>query len=230
MAGVGPVSPSVVALDGPAASGKSTAARNVAHMLDFHHLSSGILYRCVGCAALEGGWDDADEEEAARRLRSVELALVPEQGGYGVAVDGRRPGAELRTPRVADAASRLSQLRPVRRRVNELVRAEAALRDLVCDGRDVGTVIFPDADLKVWLTASPEERARRRLAEETEEPDPERVREVADRIRARDQADAGRELDPLRRPEDAFEVDSTDLSPEEVARRIAAEARHRGLG
>lgn len=223
------VSPSVVALDGPAASGKSTAARNVARMLDFHHLSSGILYRAVGWAALEAGWAGADQEELARRLGSLELSLVPEEGGYGVEVDGRRPGGELRTPGVADAASRLSRLRPVRRRVNELVRAEGARRDLVCDGRDVGTVIFPDADLKVWLTATPEERARRRLAEETGEPDPERIREVADRIRARDEADAGRELDPLRRPDDALEVDSTGMSPGEVARRIVAEARRRGL-
>lgn len=223
------MTPSVIALDGPAASGKSTAARNVAQILDFHHLSSGILYRAVGWAALEGGWSGADAEEAAGRLASLELALVPEEGGYHVEVDGRRPGPELRAGGVADAASRLSRLGPVRRRVNELVRAEGARRDLVCDGRDVGTVIFPDAGLKVWLTASAEERARRRLAEEAEEAGPERVREVAERIRARDEADASRELDPLRRPDDALEVDSTDLSADEVARRIAAEARRRGL-
>lgn len=220
---------SVITVDGPAASGKSTAARNVARKLDFHHLSSGILYRAVGWAAREGGWSDADDEEAAERLSSLRLALVAEGGGYEVEVEGRRPGAELREPGVADAASRLSQLAPVRRRVNELVRAEGARRNLVCDGRDVGTVIFPDAELKVWLTATPEERARRRLAEEGGDPDPARVREVADRIRARDEADAGRELDPLRRPEDALEVDSTELSPDEVARRIVAEARRRDL-
>lgn len=221
--------PSVVALDGPAASGKSTAARNVASCLGFRHLSSGILYRAAGWAALQDGWSDADEEEAARRLASLELTLVPEDRGYGVAVDGRRPGEELRTAEVAEAASRISRLEPVRRRVNELVRAEGRRRDLVCDGRDVGTVIFPDADLKVWVTATPEERARRRLAEETETPDPRRVHEVAERLRARDEADASRELDPLRRPEDALEVDTTDLSPGEVARRIVEEARRRGL-
>lgn len=223
------MSPSVVTVDGPAASGKSTTARKVASRLDFHHLSSGVLYRAVGWAALADGWSGADAGEAADRLGSLELSLVPEGGGYVVEVDGRRPGAELRTAAVAEAASRLSQLGPVRRRVNELVRAEGTRRDLVCDGRDVGTVVFPDADLKVWLTATPEERARRRLAEETEDPDPERIREVAGRIRARDEADASRELDPLRRPEDALDVDSTRLSPVEVADRIVAEARRRGL-
>lgn len=223
------MTPSVIAVDGPAASGKSTAARNVARELEFHHLSSGILYRAIGWAAREGGWSDADEEGVAGRLASLRLSLVPEGEGYAVEVEGRRPGPDLRTPSVADAASRLSQLGPVRRRVNELVRAEGGRRDLVCDGRDVGTVIFPDADLKVWLTATAEERARRRLAEEGGDPDPERVREVAERIRVRDEADAGRELDPLRRPEDALEVDSTDLSPREVTRLIVAEARRRGL-
>lgn len=223
------MSAAVVALDGPAASGKSTAARNVASKLGFHHLSSGVLYRAVAWAALRDGWAGAGEEEAARRLSSLELELVPEAGGYAVEVDGRRPGRQLRRAEVAEAASRLSRLAPVRRRVNELVRVEGERRDLVCDGRDVGTVIFPDADLKVWLTATPEERARRRLQEETDTPDPERVREVAERLRARDEADATRELDPLRRPEDALEVDTTDMAPGEVADRIVAEARRRGL-
>ncbi len=223
------MSPSVISVDGPAASGKSTAARNVAKKLDFHHLSSGVLYRAVGWAALAEGWSDADAGEVAERLGSLEMSLVPETGGYAVEVDGRRPGPELRTAAVAEAASRLSQLEPVRRQVNELVRREGKRRDLVCDGRDVGTVVFPGADLKVWLTATPEERARRRLAEESDDPDPDRVREVAERIRARDEADASRELDPLRRPEDALDVDSTDLSPGEVTDRIVAEAKRRGL-
>jgi cytidylate kinase len=223
------VSRSVITVDGPAASGKSTAARNVASTLNFHHLSSGLLYRAVGWAGLAEGWSDADAGEVADRLGPLEMSLVSEGGGYVVEVDGRRPGPELRTAAVAEAASRLSQLEPVRRRVNELVRLEGTRRDLVCDGRDVGTVVFPGADLKVWLTATPEERARRRLAEEGDDPDPERIREVAERIRARDEADASRELDPLRRPEDALDVDSTDLSPGEVADRIVAEARRRGL-
>lgn len=226
------MSPAVVTLDGPAASGKSTTAHNVARRLEFHHLSSGILYRAIGWAALRGGWTGADESEAGDRLDALGLALVPEAGGYDVEVDGRRPGADLRTAAVADAASRLSRLAPVRRRVNELVRAEAGRRDLVCDGRDVGTVIFPDADLKVWITATPEERARRRLAEEEgggDRPDPERVRAVAERLRDRDEADAGRELDPLRRPADALVVDTTDLGPDEAADRVVAEARRRGL-
>lgn len=219
----------VVAVDGPAASGKSTAARETARRLGFRHLNSGLLYRAVGWAALREGWDGADEREARRRLDGLELALEPADGRYRVRVDGERPGDRLRTEEVAGAASRVSRLGPVRQRVNELIRREAERRPLVCDGRDVGTAIFPDADLKVWLTASPRERARRRLAEEGGEPTRERIRRAADRIRARDAADAGRSLDPLRRAGDAVEIDTTELEPDEVVERILEAARRRGL-
>lgn len=219
----------VVAVDGPAASGKSTAARGVARRLGFGHLNSGLLYRAVGWAARREGWDLTEEEEVRRRLEDLELALEPVDGRYRVRVDGERPGDELRAEEVAGAASSVSRLGPVRERVNALIRREAGRRPLVCDGRDVGTAIFPDADLKVWLTASPRERARRRLSEEGGEATPDRIRRTADRIRARDDADAGRSLDPLRRADDAVEIDTTDLDPEEVVERILEAARRRGL-
>lgn len=219
----------VVAVDGPAASGKSTAARAAARRLGFRHLNSGLLYRAVGWAALRDGWDRADEDEARRRLERLELELEPDDGRYRVRVEGERPGAELRTEDVAGAASRISRLGPVRERVNELIRREADRRPLVCDGRDVGTAIFPDADLKVWLTASPRERARRRLAERGVEPTREQIRRAADRIRARDEADAGRSLDPLRQAGDAVEIDTTELGPDEVVERILEAARRRGV-
>lgn len=219
----------VVAVDGPAASGKSTAARRVARRLGYRHLNSGLLYRAVAWAALREGWTEAAPEEVERRLGGLELALVPADEGYRVRVGGERPGRELRSEEVAEAASRVSRLAPVRERVNRLIRDEASRRPLVCDGRDVGTVIFPEADLKVWLTASPRERARRRLAEEDGRVTPERLRRTAERIRARDEADAGRSLDPLRRAEGAVEIDTTELEPEGVVERILEEARRRGM-
>lgn len=224
------MSPSIVTVDGPAASGKSTAARGVAERLGFRHLNSGILYRAVGWTALRGGWAGASSGEIAERLDALELELVPRGTEYGIRVDGSDPGEELRSGEVAEAASRLSGHGSVRARVNRLVRAEGARSDLVCDGRDAGSVIFPDAELKVFLTAEPEERARRRLLEEGEEPTPARVERAAARIEARDEADVGRELDPLRRPEDAVDLDTTDLAPGEVVERIVEEARRRGLG
>ena len=223
------VSPTVIAVDGPAASGKSTAARGVAERLGFHHLNSGILYRAMGWAALEQGWTEAEEGEVADRVEGLDLALVPVDGGFRVRVDGREPGAALRSSRVADAASRLSRVAAVRSEVNRLVRDAAARVDLVCDGRDVGTAIFPDAELKVFLTADPTERARRRLGEEGGEATPERVERTAARIAARDEADAGRELDPLREADDAVVVDTTELAPGEVVERIVDEAARRGV-
>lgn len=219
----------VVAVDGPAASGKSTTARRLARRLGFRHLNSGLLYRAVGWAALRGGWSEADRDEVARRLDDLELALVPEGEGYGVRVDGARPGRELRTEEVAEAASRMSRLAPVRERVNALVREEGRRRPLVCDGRDVGTVIFPEADLKVYLVAGVRERARRRLSESEGQLTPDRVERAAERLRDRDEADAGRSLDPLRRAEDAVEIDTTELEPEAVVERVLDEARRRGL-
>lgn len=224
------MSPSVVTVDGPAASGKSTAARGVAERLGFRHLNSGVLYRAVGWAALAEGWADADGERIAERLDALELELVPAGTEYRVRIGEREPGAALRSPRVAEAASRLSRFASVRSRVNRVVRAQGARTDLVCDGRDAGTVIFPDAELKVFLTADPEERARRRLREEGAEASGKRLRRAVERIEARDDADAGRELDPLRRADDAVEIDTTHLEPAEVVDRIVAEARRRGLG
>lgn len=224
------MTPVVVAVDGPAASGKSTAARGVAERLGFHHLNSGILYRAIAWAALEGGWEDAEPAAVEDRLGELGLELVPSRGGFRVRVEGREPGAALRSGEVAEAASELSGLAAVRARVNRLVRGVAARLDLVCDGRDVGTAIFPDAALKVFLTADPAERARRRLVEEGREPTPERVERTAARIAARDEADAGRELDPLREAEDAVVIDTTSLGPAEVVDRIAVEAARRRIG
>lgn len=219
----------VVAVDGPAASGKSTAARAAARRLGFRHLNSGLLYRAVAWAAHREGWSEAGPDEAGRRLEELRLELEPGDGGYRVRVDGERPGDRLRTEAVGRAASRISRLAPVRERINRLIREEADRWSLVCDGRDVGTAIFPDADLKVWLTASARERARRRLAEVGGEPTDAELRSASERIRARDEADAGRSLDPLRRAEDAVEIDTTDLSPDEVVDRILEAARRRGL-
>lgn len=219
----------VVAVDGPAASGKSTAARRVAERLGFHHLNSGTLYRAIAWAALEEGWADADADEVAARLVDVPLTLEPSAASFRVRVAGEEPDSELRRPDVADAASKLSGLASVRSRVNGLVRAAGQRASLVCDGRDAGTAIFPDAELKVFLTAEPAERARRRLRDEGFEPTRQRVARAAERIAARDEADAGRELDPLRKADDALEIDTTSLSPAEVVDRIVEEAVRRGL-
>lgn len=219
----------VVAVDGPAASGKSTAARGVARRLGFRHLSSGTLYRAVTWAAVRGGWDEASGPAFRRRLEALDLELHPEDGGYGVRVDGEAPGDALVSDEVVDRVSEISARAEVRREVNRRVRAEARRADLVCDGRDVGATVFPDADLKVYLVASPEERARRRLLERGEALDGEAVRREAERIGGRDEYDATREVSPLRSADDAVTIDTTDLGPGEVVDRIVELARQRGI-
>ncbi len=228
------MSPRVVAIDGPAASGKSTTARRVADALGFEHLNSGLLYRAIAWAARERGWLPEGSEESPldapeSTLGDLDLELVPGPEGYDVRVGGRAPGAALREPDVTRLASVLSARAPVRRRVNELVRAEAGRRDVVCDGRDIGTVVFPNADLKVFLDADPAERARRRLLERGGALTATEVAEEASRLRERDEADASRELSPLRAAEDAVRLDTTHLSPEAVVERILQEAAHRGI-
>lgn len=221
------MSPPTITIDGPAACGKSTAGRGVARALGFRHLNTGLLYRAVTWASRREGWIDADD--FPRRLSELRLDLVREDAGYSVRVDGAEPADELHDPEVTARVSEVSARRPVRQKVNRLLREEAGEAAVVFDGRDMGTDVFPDADLKVYLTAAAEERARRRLGDYGREPTPEAVRRESRRIRARDEADASRELAPLKKPDGAVVIDTTDLRADEVVDRIVREARKRGL-
>lgn len=217
-----------IAIDGPAACGKSTVARGVAERLGYAHLNSGLLYRAVTWKALEEEWIDEGSEEYRRRLEEMDLRLVREGGGFRVEVDGRRPGEELTSREVTRRVSEVAARPEVRRRVLEPQRRAGRGGGVVCEGRDIGTVVFPDAELKVFLTASPEERARRRLLDYGERPSEEKVREEAERLRLRDRKDSTRDAAPLRKARGAVEVDTTELSPREVVDRIAELARERG--
>lgn len=218
----------VIAVDGPAASGKSTISRRVADRLGFWHLNSGLLYRGITWVALQRGWSER-APDFADRLRDLEIELAGTPGEPRVRVDGAEQGPELHSPEVSARVSSISTHEAVRRRVLVLLREAAATRDVVCDGRDIGTVVFPRATLKLFLTASVEERARRRLLDYGLEPTPVRVREEAARLRSRDAADSTRALAPLRKAEDAVELDTTHLSPDEVVARIVDLARDRGI-
>lgn len=220
----------VVAIDGPAASGKSSAGRGVAERLGFAHLNSGLLYRAITWAALRGGWLE-EGERFERELARLRLDLVREAGerDYRVLVDGRDPGAELGSREVSGSVSALSTRPSVRDRVVERLRGAAAREDLVCEGRDIGTVVFPGAGLKVFLTAAPEVRARRRLRDYGEPLSPARVRAETERIRERDDRDATRAVAPLRRAPDALEIDSSERTLGEVVEEIVELARDRFL-
>ena len=195
----------IVAVDGPAGAGKSTVARAAADALGFTYLDSGAMYRAVALAALERGRPPAE----VARDAAIEL-------GDGVRLDGRDVTAAIRAPAVSEAASRVAGDPEVRAALVERQRALLANGDWVAEGRDIGTVVAPDAAVKVFLTASPEERARRRAAELGAD-----ERAVLADQALRDERDRTRAHSPLRPASGAVELDTTGLSVDQVVGRIA---------
>lgn len=210
----------VIAIDGPAGAGKSSVARAVAAELDFTYLDSGAMYRCVALAALEARLDLDDGAALGELARGLEI----EFDGRRVILGGDDVSDAIRAPGVTAAASRVSIHPQVREAMVARQRTLIAAADFVAEGRDIGTVVSPEAPLKVFLTASDEERARRRAAETGED-----FESVLDAQRRRDARDTEREHGALRAAEDAVELDTTGLSLEEVVGRVVALARERGL-
>lgn len=203
----------VVTVDGPAGSGKSSTAKEVARRLGFRHLDSGALYRALTLALIRSGvprgsWPELTEGD----LLALDVDIRPAEEGFSVIVGGSRVDAELRTADVTEGVSRLATLPAVRASLLELQRRAGAEGYLVADGRDMGTVVFPDADVKVFLVADVEERARRRMLEEgTDTADGGELRRQVEAITARDRRDSEREISPLRKADDAHEIDTTGL-------------------
>lgn len=210
----------VIAIDGPAGAGKSTVARGLAGALGFTYLDSGAMYRAVALAALRGEVDVDDSQGLGQLAREIDIGL----DGEGVRLDGEDVAEAIRTPEVSAAASRVSVHASVREAIVDRQRALIAGGRYVAEGRDIGTVVSPDAPLKIFLTADAGERARRRAAD-TGEP----VARVLDAQAARDARDRDREHAPLRPAEDALEVDTTGRRVDEVVDQIATLARERGL-
>ena len=210
----------VIAIDGPAGAGKSTVARELARELGFTYLDSGAMYRSLALAALRGGIDTGDGE----RLGEIARALAIELDGGSVSLDGEDVSTAIRAPEVSAAASEVSVHAQVREAMVERQRELIADGRYVAEGRDIGTVVSPDSPLKVFLNASPEERARRRAADTGED-----ATAVAAAQAERDGRDSYREHGALRSADDAVEFDTTGIAIEEVVRRIAALARERDL-
>jgi cytidylate kinase len=210
----------VIAIDGPAGAGKSTVARGVAGELGFTYLDSGAMYRCVALAALQGNGDLDDGEAVGALAEGLEIGF----DGRRVLLDGDDVTAEIREPEVSAAASQVSVHPWVREAMVQRQRRLIAAGRYVAEGRDIGTVVSPDSPLKVFLTASDEERARRRAAETGED-----FEAVLTAQRRRDARDTEREHGALRAAEDAVELDTTALSIDEVVARVVALARERGL-
>ena len=218
-----PVGP-VVTLDGPAGSGKSTTAKEVARRLGYRHLDSGSFYRALTLALLESGlpqskWAGLDEEA----MRALDVEVSPEGSEFEVLVGGRHVREELRSQEVTSRVAHLASLPASRACLMTLQRAAGAHGRLVADGRDMGTVVFPDADVKVYLVADLGERARRRLKDDgVLAPSEHQVSDHSTVIAERDRQDSEREISPLRKPEDAHLIDTTRLGFEAQVAAIVA--------
>jgi cytidylate kinase len=210
----------VIAIDGPAGAGKSTVARAVAAEIGFTYLDSGAMYRCVALAALESGADLDDGQALGEMAEGLEIGF----DGRRVLLGDRDVTDQIRTPDVSAASSRVSVHRRVREAMVARQRELIAAADYVAEGRDIGTVVSPEAPLKIFLTASDEERARRRAAETGED-----AEAVLEAQRRRDARDTEREHGALRAAEDAVELDTTGLTQDEVVARVVALARERSL-
>lgn len=210
----------VIAIDGPAASGKSSTAQLVARRLGFHHVDSGSLYRALTASALREGVDDWTATRVLASGARVEFA--PAAASFIPLLDGARADEELRGAAVTQQVSRVASMPQVRDWVNEQVRRAADRRDVVVDGRDIGTVVFPSADLKVFLVADPWERARRRLVQQYgRAPLDAEVASETERLVRRDAQDATQTV----QARDAVLIDTTYLTQEEQVERIVALAQ-----
>jgi cytidylate kinase len=206
----------VITIDGPAGAGKSTTAREVARRLGFKLVDTGALYRALAWALIQAGVSPEDEAGVGALLARTAVELA----GSRVLVNGRDVSAEIRTPEIAMLTSKVTALRIVRDKMTPLQRGLAATGGVVLEGRDTGSVVCPDAEVKVYLDAALAERARRRRDELAAHGLPADYERVKTEVALRDRQDMERELAPLTKPEGAVTVDSTSLSPEAVVQRI----------
>lgn len=209
-----------IALDGPSGAGKSTIAKMLAKKMEYVYVDTGALYRSIALFMLRNNIDINDDNAVAERLSEVDVKLVYENGSQHVMLCGEDVSDKIRTPEVSMGASRVSAIPAVRQFLFDLQKTIANENNIIMDGRDIGTVVLPNADVKIFLTASAEERAKRRFKELSENGDPSTYEEVLADINRRDYNDTHREVAPLKKADDAIEVDTTPLTLEQSADAI----------
>lgn len=221
--------PLVIAIDGPAGAGKSTVARKLAERLGLDYVDSGATYRAAALHVLESKVSTDDTNAVIDLIGRAAIGFKTNGTRSQVLLDEKDVTEKIRTPEVTSAAAQVSRLPEVRQKLIMLQRSLARGRGVVMEGRDIGTVVFPQAPLKIFLKAEPEERARRRLRDEEKRGREATLEQTAYEIGRRDQLDAERKISPLVPAADAFEIDSTDLTADDVVERIVELAQERKL-
>ena len=219
-----------VAIDGPAGAGKSTIARAAAAQLGFVYVDTGALYRTIGLAVCRRGIDGTDVPGILTTLPEIQVGLTYQDGAQHVLLDGEDVSDAIRTPQISTYASQVSSVPEVRAYLLDLQRDLARRQSVIMDGRDIGTVILPDAKVKIFLTASPEKRAARRCAELREKGQDVTVEGILADMERRDALDASRAVAPLKQAEDAALVDTSDLTLEQSIEAVLTVIRDKMKG
>ena len=210
----------IIAIDGPVGSGKSTVARRVAQMLEYLYIDTGAMYRAIALKAIRGGLSLDASDDLVTLVGDTHIDLRAQNGAQRVLLDGEDVTEAIRSPEVSQSASRVATVAGVRHVLVTEQRRAGHKGGVVMEGRDIGTVVFPDAELKIFLTASPEIRAERRWREHQQKGDAIDLARTLEEIHERDKRDRERATSPLVQARDAVVVDSTAMEPEEVARLI----------
>lgn len=214
-----------VAIDGPAGAGKSTIAKLVAKEKGYIYVDTGAIYRGLAIHFLNRGIDPEDRDAVAEACRDAEVTIGYEDGVQQIYLNGENVTSMLRTEETGNMASKTSAIPEVREKLLELQRSLAREKDVIMDGRDIGTNILPDADVKIYLTASVETRARRRYDELREKGEDCSLEEISRDIKERDERDMTREIAPLKKADDAVLVDSSDMTIQQVVDEICSHCR-----
>ena len=211
-----------IAIDGPAGAGKSTIAKMAAKKLDFIYVDTGAMYRAMALYFLRREIDAKDEKKIAEACEHINVTIAYQEGEQQVLLNGENVNAFIRTEEVSMMTSNTSKYPAVREKLLYLQRELAAANNVIMDGRDIGTCVLPDAELKIYLTASASERAKRRYLEQKERGVESNLAQIERDIIARDEQDMNREIAPLKQAEDAIYLDTSDMTIEEVVTKIVS--------